>query len=551
MKKKWTIGDVIDLEYLLGQDSRIEDEKILAERDRRLYLEKIGPLVAQTRPLPRTLVRLWLFFMGQNTGTLPGVLVDGGFRLLRGGFLVGGVMTGFLACLSLFSYTGRMPLNISYFFGVILVPQTLLLFLTLAGLLVMVVRPDKGVGFGIYPVLGLAVERALIRLFQKTLGRLSRMKQDALMSALGSFRRSRRAHGHLFLWPLFVLMQIFGVGFNLGALGATLGRVAFFDTAFGWQSTLNLSADFVHRVVSMVALPWSWAVPEGVGFPSAEQIQGTRLILKDGIYDLATSDLVSWWPFLCLTVVFYALLPRILLLVMGGMVQGRCLKQYSFDGWAVQKLVRRLVTPRVTMAPADDPELRTSGGGHGHPRGAMASADSQVSRLEFDREVPQDSDRVPIMNKDRGLDGDIPLTPGNQEMPEPFLALVHDDIFDVCNTEEFKEKVQDRLNRSVDTILRFGLDTNAEVAAIISVADCVAGIVMLQEAWMPPIREILNFIVKVRAGGERIPLVVVLIGKPGPDNLFTVPDSQDRKIWTMKINGLGDPLIHVEDLVQP
>ncbi len=550
MKKKWTIGDVIDLEYLLGQDSRVADEKILAERDRRLYLEKIEPLVAQNRTLPRHLVRLWLFFMGQDTGMLPGVLVDGGFRLLRGVFVAGGVMTGFLACLSLFSYTGRLPLNISYFFGVILVPQTLLLLITLAGLLVMALRPDKGFGFGIYPVLGLAVERALTRLFHKTLGRLSREKQDALISALGSFRRSGHGHGHLFVWPLFVLMQFFGVGFNLGALGATLGRVAFFDTAFGWQSTLNLSSDFVHRVVSMVALPWSWAAPEGVGFPSAEQIQGTRLILKDGIYGLATADLVSWWPFLCLTVGVYALLPRVLLLVAGVVAQERCLKQFSFDSWAIQKLVRRLVTPRVTMVPAA-PESEIPEVSHGHARVAMAPGSPPVSRPASDRKAAPDLDRTRAADRTRDPDGELLLDPGGREMAKPFLVLVHDDIFDVCNTDEFKKNVAHRLNRRVATVLRVGLDMAAEVAAISPLAASVAGIAMVQEAWMPPIREILKFIVNIRSHAPSIPLVVVLVGKPGPDTPFNLPDSLDRKIWTMKINGLGDSLVHVEDLVQP
>ncbi len=539
MKKKWTIGDVIDLEYLLGQDSRVADETILEKRDRRIYLEKIAPLVLPDRPLPRTLVRQWLFFMGQDAGVLPGAMVDAGFRLLGGGLVAGGGVTGFLACLSLFSYTGSLPLNVSYFFGVILVPQTLLLLLTLTGLLVMVIRPDKGFDFGIYPVLGLAVERAMARLFRRTLARLPRAKQDALMSALGSFRRSRHAHGHLFLWPLFVLMQLFAMGFNLGALGATLGRVAFFDTAFGWQSSLNLSADFVHRMVSVVSLPWSWVFPQGIGFPSAAQIQGTRLILKDGIYDLATADLVSWWPFLCLTVLVYALLPRTLLLVLGAVAQNRCLRQYPFDGWAVQKLVHRLVTPRVTMAP-DAPRA------HGPV---------------FDRQAFQDpapkaagapmADPALKTVKARNLDGDLPQPPGTQEMSDPFFALVHDDIFDGCNTDEFKERIQHRLHRRVDAILRIGLDTAAELDAIISLAGCAGGGVMVQEAWLPPIREILKFIATIRAIAPRIPLVVVLVGKPGPDTIFTVPDSQDRKIWAMKINGLGDPLIHLEDLVQP
>ncbi len=534
MKKKWTIGDLIDLEYLLGQEGRVEDQKILEERDRRIYLEKIAPLLADSgdgslaeRPLPGTLVRLWVFFMGQVQGFLPGVLIDSGFRFLRGLLFVWGLVTGLIVCLSLFSYTGSLPLNISYFFGVILLPQTLLLLFTLAGLALMKVRPGKISGLGIYPAFGLALERSAARLFRRARSQLSGEKQEALMAALGSFRRSRSVNSRLFLWPLFVLMQLFGVGFNLGVLAATLGRVAFFDTAFGWQSSLNLGHDFVVKVVKMISTPWSWAFPSGVGFPSPAQIEGTRLILKDGIYHLATTDLVSWWPFLILSVVTYALLPRTLLLLLGVFAQKRSLARYSFDSWGIKKLVRRLITPRVTTEPVVSQET-----------GKASSLEEFYGRITR-----------PVNGKNNDRHDHFFQEPGKNQVSENFLALVHDDIFDMLDKEDFKERLLHGLNCRVETILRTGLDSSAEADQITAFKDSVAGILLLQEAWLPPIREILAFILKVRTRTPEIPLVVVLIGKPGPDTLFTVPDSQDKKIWAVKIKGLGDPLIDVEDLV--
>lgn len=137
------------------------------------------------------------------------------------------------------------------------------------------------------------------------------------------------------------------------------------------------------------------------------------------------------------------------------------------------------------------------------------------------------------------------------ELSERFLALVHDDIFDMLDKEDFKERLLVGLNCRVDIILRIGLDGNAEADEATTFKDSVAGILLLQEAWLPPIREILAFILKIRDKAPKIPLVVVLIGKPGPDTPLTVPDFQDKKIWAVKIKGLGDPLIHVEDLVNP
>lgn len=593
MKKKWTIGDVIDLEYFLGQDNKIQDEKILENRDRRLYLEKIKPLLfpdnmedpmerqmdktmGMDKAFQKTLIRLWLFFMEKDLAILPGRIFDGGLKVLRGMLFGAGIFTGLVFCLSLFSYTGSFPLNVSYFFGIILIPQTLLLLFTLAGLFLMTVRRNQGSGFGIYPILAIVVEKTMAKLFHKTLARLSREKQDALTTALGGLRRSGSAHGHLFLWPLFVLMQLFGVGFNLGALGATLGRIAFFDTAFGWQSTLNLSYGFVYRAVSVLALPWSWAFPEGVGFPSLEQIQGTRLILKDGIYNLTTGDLVSWWPFLCFSIVVYALLPRLVLLALGAVAHKRSLNIHSFDTWETKKLVNRLVTPIVTTEsgplhppgkeiPGEKfeelPEIQTE-----DSAGNMLEIQSQILPENLaDTQVENSVDKLAATLPENPIESQVVNSAKNpakglvnnsrtQAKSENYLALVHDDIhddlFNGCDQDAFKKMIYHRFNCHVGTILRIGVDFNAEIKEITTHGNCVAGIFMLQEAWLPPIRENLKFIKNIRTSAKKIPLVVVLIGKPGLDTLFTGVDTQDKKIWTMKINGLADPFTHVENLVK-
>ena len=114
------------------------------------------------------------------------------------------------------------------------------------------------------------------------------------------------------------------------------------------------------------------------------------------------------------------------------------------------------------------------------------------------------------------------------------------------------------MNCYVGDIMRIGLDFTQEIDAMGAVLDPtgaeqeapVSGVLLLQEAWLPPIREILDFIAQIRRISGTMPLVVVLIGKPGPDTLFTATDPRDREIWNMKINSLGDPLVHVETLVK-
>lgn len=116
--------------------------------------------------------------------------------------------------------------------------------------------------------------------------------------------------------------------------------------AFGWQSSLQLSAQQVADGVRLLALPWSWFLPEGMGYPSLAQVEGTQIILKDGIYHLATQDLVSWWPFLCTALVVYGLLPRLLLL-MGGYIRYRHqLDALELRNPEIRWLLQRMTTPR-------------------------------------------------------------------------------------------------------------------------------------------------------------------------------------------------------------
>ncbi len=105
-----------------------------------------------------------------------------------------------------------------------------------------------------------------------------------------------------------MLTCVFSLAFSLGTLGTTFFRVMVSDMAFGWQSTLLTSSNTVHDLVSAMAWPWAGWLPAGLAYPGIEQIEGSRIILKEGISVLTTGDLVSWWPFLCLGIVFYALI---------------------------------------------------------------------------------------------------------------------------------------------------------------------------------------------------------------------------------------------------
>jgi hypothetical protein len=76
------------------------------------------------------------------------------------------------------------------------------------------------------------------------------------------------------------------------------------------------------------------------------------------------------------------------------------------------------------------------------------------------------------------------------------------------------------------------------------------GVLVLQEAWQPPIQENLNFLKQLRHRlGKTAGIVVVLIGKPGRDTMFTAPGEADFRIWKHRIDALGDPYLGTEWLV--
>jgi len=78
----------------------------------------------------------------------------------------------------------------------------------------------------------------------------------------------------------------------------------------------------------------------------------------------------------------------------------------------------------------------------------------------------------------------------------------------------------------------------------------VDNIVILQEAWQPPILEFLLFLKQLRSRlGADVPLFVALIGKPRSDTIFTSIKLEDLEIWRLKIRAMGESDIQILELV--
>ena len=529
MKKSiWRIKDLIDLEYFLQRDEGEEDEsaqKSLLKRDRYIYLNKILPLEKGDASTPRSVIRAWLKQRKkmekpdtETTGVLTGEAFDEGYHLMGFGFLILGLFSGAGLAFSFLNYRGIEPLNISSYLALFVLTQCLALLLLMGISLARRVRRAPFRLSIIYTLISGLMTTLIMKIKHRTLKTLKGSKRGGLEAVMGLVRGKRQVYGSLFYWPVFILAQIFGVGFNLGVLGATLMKVLGSDVAFGWQSTVQFSAQTVYKLVQVIALPWSWLVSADFAHPTFYHVEGSHMVLKDGIYHLATKDLVSWWPFLCFAVLTYGLLPRLILLVMGIMVQKRALLRINFSHRACQRLLNRMRTPLVST------------GGRSVSPGALS----------------KDYTKAPeAMGSD----------PQDVLMGKGMIALIPDDIFEAFMDDELESVISKTFGYPVQRRLRFGVDEEGDKSILHELSsmkrgDAATNLLILQEGWQPPIRENLLFIQDLRkASGETSMIWVGLIGRPKQGAVFTEVKEEEWDVWHKKLKALGDPYLGLERLV--
>lgn len=74
-------------------------------------------------------------------------------------------------------------------------------------------------------------------------------------------------------------------------------------------------------------------------------------------------------------------------------------------------------------------------------------------------------------------------------------------------------------------------------------------IVLLEEAWQPPIAEKLAGLRALReATGADVRLVVTLVGRPSAGELLTPVKPSDLRVWQERLQALADPQLRVEAL---
>ena len=540
MKSQWRIPDFLDLEYFFIQDNHLAKEKgeaLLRERDRKLYLDEIEPeLDDGTEPDRKWLILRWLQERRSRENQLQGgqALLPGRmwyelYGLFWSVFSFLAMAVGGGTAYSFLSYSGEQPVNVSLFFLVFVGFQLLLLLLLL---LLWGSRRIRGLDLRSSLLLSLVnkgLNRFLFKIRKYGLESMEGGKRAQFASALAAVQTRGKGYGSLFSWPLFLLFQLFGIAFNFGVLGAVLVKVASSDLAFGWQSTIQLSSQFVSRLVQWAATPWAWLLgPDS--YPDLSQIEGSRMVLKDGFYHLASEDLVSWWPFLCLAICCYCLLPRILLFMGGTVGRKRALAGISFARADHKQLLHRLLTPRLETK--------------------FQKTVQEVPQKESPVAGSEDRGKEEIGDRPNFPTGLSPISSVNGEL----LALIPDELFDDCDPGELQQYCHQAFGYTISKRVRINeeySDNRVIFEQLTPGVDSVCPpLVILQEAWQSPIQEMLRFLQDLREHcDDETHIIVALVGRPTPETLFTPVSAMDLQIWEQKTIGLADPCLQVSPLV--
>lgn len=536
MAKLWSIADLIDLHAFFQLDDEVrqrEGEAALIKRDRLIYLSKIKPQMGQLDSAPiRLLVRKWLTIRrlqyqrepAHEGAPLPGTVWQELSFLCHILVLFCGLFAGAGLAGSLLLYTGAEPINVSVYFGIFVVLQVVMLIL-------------QAVLFACRWMRRLDVESSTLyllvaRLFMQALDAGRRWAQRSItgqqglnLAAIAGSIHQRKELAALLIWPGFMLLQVGGIGYNLGVIAVLLAKVSFSDSAFAWQSSLQFSAEMIAEVVAWVAMPWSWLVPQTV--PTLEQIQGSQMVLKDGVAHLASADLLSWWPFLLCSVLVYGLLPRCLLLSLGIIRQRQSLEKLHFASLNIRPLLRRMTAAIVDT------------------QGVPARQGNQGNQPQ---PAPDVAPPAPVWIAHSDAD--------EATGTAPFWVLIPDEIYDDCSQVTlaafFRQADKERLR-----LFRFdGLNVMdaanpGELArALAEQAPCA--LLILQEAWQPPLKETEQMLRSLRQLlGAQLLITLLLIGRPTAQTILTPADPAQVEVWSQKIQALRDPCLSVQPLVQP
>ena len=520
--------DVVDFEYFVLQNSGNSSAEAGQELRRwyQTYRANLGVVDPSNQAVQTDshALRAWL---EDQRNTMPdevprpGETWVGFMRLLSMFFVLSGLAIGAGVTSGLLQYNGVQPVNVAVFLGILVVFQmgwNVLSFLLLAGKGSALLPANAGMGRQIG---GFCFRWAATRLQRHVWTHLPVERRMHWESFWQRLSRDHGASGKYLTWPILGRIQLMGVAFNIGAILTFAASVMFRDLAFGWQTSMKkISETVVASWVKWMALPWSAWLGEGQGYPSLDQIDGSRIVLREGIAGLKNENLTAWWLFLLLSLCVYGLLPRLVLWGWSVWLSGHNIKSYPFQSASAKKLWNRFQTPflNVSHQPID-------------PKGTQ-DEDSHKERVPS---IDAQSDHS-IQTQSEGI---------------PCVVMMDADLSDVIASAEIGQPLSSHGWQVVGQTI-FPDQTVEESLKTVSQAKGVECVLWLQEAWQPPIMEKLEQMKRFRqALPGHVLLMVGLIGKPSRDTWLTTVRERDFEIWNQFVNKHLPEGTQIKCLIKP
>lgn len=509
---QWDLASLVDLEIAVTQE-KILDDTDLKRRDRAFFMryrEAGGPAGSRSQAF-----RSWLEERrreSQKDVPTPGHEAQSWLGWIKSLGFMATFLLGATWAWGALTVHGAAVNVLTFWFLTIGIPLLL-------------------TGMGFYLMLGrrlphmpeppLILKRGLARLVVSGVLRTEHLftahivsgRELTLRASAGELR-SRFSDRHGLISALLAnTLHFLGLGMVLGIFAALFSFKNFSNQDYGWQSDAAcVKAERVEGFVGLISLPWTCVLGRDVGHPTAREIAGTRFFRNEGVKGMDHAVSVNWSSFLVFSSLFWGVLPRLVLLVAGRLASRRQLHAEDFTQHRFDALWLRMATPGVSTDPTDP------GNSVVIPPPVVKPDYSQgrgTGFLLIPQELSSDKLRQNVINRLRSQYDQTPseslLLPS---LPAPKAALL------------------DRLAPLAD--------------------GGRMDLYILQESFMPPVREFLTFLMDCRAKfGAGASLRVVLIGERTGDGTWAWPSDQDRLVWNAKIVAIGDPRISILTLNPP
>jgi len=502
------LAELIDIECQILKDGEIDPVE-LRKRDREIGIE----LKTINQDKSKTLLA-WLERVRTDQQYSPGLLFETGYRWL-GYFLVFfGLLMGGTTAATVLSYDGSSPVNLVHFLAVFVGVQLLTILFFITNLLPAFLKkflPGNGNFYNFIRELNYLSSRLTGKIFSH----LPKNKFSKLLSDLQQLKIRQKLYSTVEKWLVFCLTQRFSLAFNFGALFTCLYLIAFSDLAFAWNTTLQISSAMFHKIVSLIAFPWSAFYPDGL--PSMELVEASRYFRLNGEYIVSPSNpnlpqaaaVGGWWLFLVLALFFYGLLPRIFLLCFSKIKLKIVLAKLPMDSADFESLFDRLTHPLVETGTISSEQAITDG--------SLSNA--------FRPNIKITSKNCTVIKW-----GDLEIT-----------------------NDELSKLIQDRFNWNTKFKLVAGsLDYDSSDVATI---DYIKGqkekypLIILAESWEAP-TSILHFLKQLRQVLSMDRHIIVGLIYADSNQNWRSPLLNDLRSWKRELATLADPYLRVESMVE-